>query len=580
MTYKANAIEKLKLAWSSGGAHPLSKIRTAGILSVLAYLMFMILPFFIPNTVKSHFPPYLGLPQSGFDLQDYYALYFFICLNALVIFGLYLYALRTASTASLEPVTLSATPAQSRQLTHTIILFSVLFHLLMLAMPFLLSTDIFDYIRHGRILAVYGENPLVIPATYFPNDPFFSLGGWVGTGSVYGSLYVYVVAALSRIAGDGFAVNFFAFKGFFISMDIINLWLIWKITARLQPGLEMKALLFYGWNPFILILVVANAHNDILMLTLMLAGFLLYLDKRLVLGALCIVLATLVKFITLPILVVYLAVMVRRQSGLRRRLATGAGMTLLCAAVFVISYVPLWAGRETFNYLTTVGQKTNFTLSSLIRDAAAGHIHLSLSNTIVQLALAAVLSGYLLWHVLGVKDTAGLLSAAAGLAFLTPLVLFWFQPWYLTLALGLVALRPHGLMFIASLAFSFSVMFFDSFWWHAPVSMDIQKPLRVMVVFGPPVLLLLFLKGRRALPPAWRRLVAWSLVQAGPDRSGKLAVAGEAAPVSDPSGSRLALEICVLFVAAVVPVAAVVSSSPRLRSLAELVFLKIQLLVS
>ncbi|MHB0866386.1 MAG: glycosyltransferase 87 family protein [Thermoleophilia bacterium] len=580
MTYKANLIEKMRPVWAGGGGRPLPKIRTAGYLSILAYALFMTLPFFIPNTVKSHFPPYLELPQGGFDLEDYYLLYLFICLNALVIFGLYLYALRTASAASRELPAVNATEASGRKITHTIILFSVLFHLLMLAMPFLLSTDIFDYIRHGRILAVYGENPLVIPATYFPHDPFFTLGGWVGTGSVYGSLHVYLTAALSRLAGDGFMANFFAFKGFFVSMDLINLWLIWKITARLQPGLETKALLFYGWNPFVLILVVANAHNDILMLTLMLAGFLLYLDKKLVLGALCIVLATLVKFITLPILVVYLAVLIRRQPGLVRRLAVGAGMTLICAAIFVVSYIPLWAGRETFNYLTTVGQKTNFTLSSLIRDAAANHIHLSLSNTIVQLALAAVLAAYLLWHVLGVKDTAGLLSAAAGLAFLTPLVLFWFQPWYLTLALGLVALRPHGLMFIASLAFSFSVMFFDSFWWHAPVSMDIQKPLRVMVVFGPPVLLLLWLKGREVVPGAWRRLVVWSLVQAGSGRSGRIALAGETVPVSDPSLPRLAVEVSLLFVAALVPMAAVVSSSPRLQSMAELIFLKIQLLVS
>ena len=45
---------------------------------------------------------------------------------------------------------------------------------------------IFDYIRHGRIFAVYGENPLTVPATYFPGDPFFGVGGWVGTGAGVG----------------------------------------------------------------------------------------------------------------------------------------------------------------------------------------------------------------------------------------------------------------------------------------------------------------------------------------------------------------------------------------------------------
>ena len=65
-----------------------------------------------------------------------------------------------------------------------------------------------------------------------------------------------------------------------------------------------------------LTLVVANAHNDILMLTLVLAGLLCYLDRRYLLGVLCVTLATLVKFIALPILLVYIALVVRKQQGL------------------------------------------------------------------------------------------------------------------------------------------------------------------------------------------------------------------------------------------------------------------------
>jgi len=173
------------------------------------------------------------------------------------------------------------------------------------------------------------------------------------------------------------------------------------------------------------------------------------------------------------------------------------------------------------------------------------------------------------------------------LALLTPLALFWFQPWYLTLGLGLVALRPWRFMYIAALAFSFSVMFFDSFWWHAPVNMEIQKPLRVLVVFGPPLVLLAVLKFREAGPRTWRKTVAWALeggaalrgTGSGETRDSSATVP-QAVHVSDPSPIRLIVEVSVLVIAAIIPMAAVISTSPHLKALTSLVALKLKLLVN
>jgi len=626
MRYPTKTAKKLTALWQAGASNPLPALILSASVCLLGYLLFALVAFFIPNTDRSHFPPYLALPESGFELSNYYFLYGVICLNAIIIFGFYMFALRAVGAGRSGPgddgglakadkseqaVAVDggeSAAGREKRINRIIFGFAVAFHVLMFVTPFLLSTDVFDYIRHGRIFAFYGENPLIVPATFFPQDPFFTLGGWVGTGSVYGSLHVYLTAALARIAGDGIAANLFLFRGFFIGINLVNLLLIWKIAARIKPGLERKALVFFGWNPFVLTLVVANAHNDLLMLTLVLAGLLCYLDRRYLLGVLSITLAILVKFIALPILLVYIALLVRQQQSLLRRVAYGAGSLALAATVTVTSYLPLWAGSDTFLYLTTVGQKTNFTLSALIRDTAAGHLQLSLSNTIVQATLASILLAYLLWHLVGVKDFAGLVSASAGLALLTPLALFWFQPWYLTLGLGLVALRPWRYMYIAALSFSFSVMFFDSFWWHAPVSMDIQKPLRVLVVFGPPLVLLTVLKIRESGPRTWKRLVSWALEggailrgNGSPDNAssgnggigkpggrnngvllahGQAAAGLQTASIADPSPVRLLVEISVLVVAAAVPMAAVISTSPQLKALASLIAVKLKLLVN
>ena len=550
----------------------------SGAVCLLAYTLFALGAFFIPNTDGSHFPPYLALPESGFDLSHYYLLYVGICINALALFGFYLLALRSVGAGrggpgkeTKETVVEAERPGTWSSKTNRIIFgFAVLFHVLMFLTPFLLSTDVFDYIRHGRIFAFYGENPLVVPATYFPQDPFFSMGGWVGTGSVYGSLHVYVTAALARLAGDGIGTNLLVFKGFFIGMNLVNLALIWKIAARIKPGLERKAMVFYGWNPFVLALVVANAHNDILMLTFVLLGIACFLKRRFVAGALLITLATLVKFMALPILLVYFALALRKLKSFRARLLSGAGMLAVSVGAVVISYWRLWEGMDTFRYLTDVGQKTNFTIPGLMRDIAAGHLQLSLSNTVVQLTVAILLLGYILWHTFGVKNTASLLSAAAGIAFLTPLALFWFQPWYLTMAMGLIALRPWRLIYKVSLVFSFTVMFFDSFWWHTPMSMDVEKSLRVLVVFGPPIALLLWTKGREVLPAAWQRIWSWS-IEGNARRDGTLAA-------TDPALGKIVAQVAGLFAAALVPMALIVSVSPHLRELTNLVFMKFQLL--
>lgn len=571
-TLISTARNRLLDIWHEARADSVRSLKRLGFASLLAYIVYAVLPLLLPDTDTSRFPPYVGLPEGDYALENFFFLYLFLSGMIVTIFGFYYASLGIQGDVSPEPVAEKGRFGLDRKLK-VIFLFAALFHLLMLLAPTLLSTDLFDYIRHGRIFAIYGENPMIVPATYFSDDPFFDLGGWVGTGSVYGPIHVFLTGALAWLGGDSFAPTFLLFRGFFVAVNMVNLVLIWRIARRLKPGLETKALLFYGWNPFVLILVVSNAHNDLLMLAFVLAGFLAYMNKRILLGALFISLAILVKFIALPILLVYVALVVRRERNLPRKLLLGGGSLAVLAVTTVATYLPLWEGRETFKFMTSVGQKANFTLPGLIRDVTAGHLQFSFSQTFVQLLFASLLAAYMIWHMLAVRDIRQLISASAGLAFLTPLALFWFQPWYLNLALGIVALRPWRFLYWVMLAFSFSLMFFDGFWWHTPMSMDVQKPMRVLVVFGVPLLVLLVLKGRDVLPSAWKRTVSWTLETSDTGSRGTAAV-------SDPSALRLALEIVTLVVAAAVPVAAVISTSPQLRSLVNLVMVKLQLLIN
>lgn len=562
-----NKTEKQTAGAATGGVTA-TAIRNAGLASLLVYCLFCLLALVIPGSNRSYFPPYISLPVSIDDSSGVVLVGTLVLACALSLFILYFYSLGKTRGSQLP----ESGDGDAAATTRMVLLFAVAFHLLMIAFPTLLSTDLFDYVRHGRIFAVHGQNPLTVPAIFFQHDPFFNLGGWVSTGSVYGPLHAYVSGGLALLSGDGVGAAFIVFKTFYIAVNLVNLLLIARIAGKLSPGSETRALVFFGWNPFVVILVAANGHNDILMLAFVLGAILCYLDRRLLLGGLLLTLATLVKFVTLPLLVLYIALLVRRQSGLYRRLATAAAATGIAITATLVSYIPFWEGWDTFDYLTRVGNKTGFTIASLFSGFVRGVLGMPRSATLIILALPLV--AYIGWKMLRIKDIGDYIYAAAVIAVFVPLIMFWFQPWYILLALGLVALQPRGPLFATMLVFSASVIFFDNFWWQAPIRMDIQKLIRVLLVFGPPLAVLVFFKLRYGAPATWNRFVTWSMEEPGRGRG----VSGAAAAVQL-TPARMALEAMAMVVAAAVPVVVVVASSEQLRSLVELILVKFRLLL-
>src|SRR5207244_12473715 len=86
------------------------------------------------------------------------------------VFVVYLLALRRA----FRPGALRAPDA--RQGLAGIITFAVLALLVLLAVPGVLSTDLFSYVWYGRIFVDFGQSPLThVPADY----TFYDQGGWL-----------------------------------------------------------------------------------------------------------------------------------------------------------------------------------------------------------------------------------------------------------------------------------------------------------------------------------------------------------------------------------------------------------------
>ena len=120
--------------------------------------------------------------------------------------------------------------------------------------------------------------------------------------------------------------------------------LIYTITAYRSPQLAPAALLAWLWNPLLLTATAIGAHNDMLMLVLMLAAVLLFQRQRWLLGLLALALAAHVKLtalLLLPVLGLWLA----RRCGWWRAIRISSVAGVLALALSWLLYAPLggWA---------------------------------------------------------------------------------------------------------------------------------------------------------------------------------------------------------------------------------------------
>ncbi len=126
-------------------------------------------------------------------------------------------------------------------------------------------------------------------------------------------------------------------------------WLLFSMVCRQMPSQSrnwaLLALLFWLWNPLLLVSTAMGAHNDMLMLALQLAGLWLLQRRRWLGGLLVLVLAAHVK-LTVMVLAPVVGLWVVRQLGWRRALLYWLSWS--CAGLLIswLLYAPL-GGWET-----------------------------------------------------------------------------------------------------------------------------------------------------------------------------------------------------------------------------------------
>jgi len=161
-----------------------------------------------------------------------------------------------------------------------------------LSYPFL-SHDIFHYLFDAKIIGHYHQNPYLYSPNYFSSDPWLRFTHWVHLPTPYGPTFLLYSLLPFIFSGGKFILNFYGFK----LLGGLLFFLAGLLLFRINK--ENKDVFFYWFlNPFLIIELLVNSHNDILIIFLFYLSLFLCLKKKRW-GLLVFAASFLVKFIHL-----------------------------------------------------------------------------------------------------------------------------------------------------------------------------------------------------------------------------------------------------------------------------------------
>jgi hypothetical protein len=303
---------------------------------------------------------------------------------------------------------------------------------LLLTAP-LFSQDVYSYLAQGTLVHLgldpYRDAPAVLAQhgqahVLSAVSPF-----WRHTTAPYGPLFLWIVSGL---AGSSLVVGVLLIR----ALELIGFVLLGVFVPRLASALGADPARASWWvllSPLVLLELVAAAHNDLLMIGLLVAGVSLAIERRpLAAVALCALAAT----IKLPAAAAIPFILV---AGAGRRTAL-AGVLLaagVVVAVSVLSGLGLgWISTSVFStpgkvrLAITPATALGWTVAQIVPVGARG---LESALEVIAFGLSVVLGLVLLWRVRRETLVRYLGIALLAAAIAGPAAWPWYETWGLVL---------------------------------------------------------------------------------------------------------------------------------------------------
>jgi alpha-1,6-mannosyltransferase len=313
-------------------------------------------------------------------------------------------------------------------------------HAIVFAGPILLSTDVFSYIAYARMGVEHGINPYLHGPIAIAHDPVYHYVGqdWKHVATAYGPLYTLISYPFAPLGVEG-AV--WGMKILAMLASAGTLALTWR-CARLRGLNPVVAILIVGANPLYVIYGLGGAHNDLLMLLLMMAAVSLTFAGRDAPAAATVVAGALVKA-TVAALLPFM--ILARRSGAQVLGALGAlGLGAL------IGYVAF--GVDGINVIAALNRDAAFVSTDSFPTEIAHLVGkpgvFPVDHDLLKAALVVIVL-HLLWRTWRGYDWV----AASGWALLAISVTStWLLAWYILWPLPLAVICRDRRLLVATLA--------------------------------------------------------------------------------------------------------------------------------
>jgi alpha-1,6-mannosyltransferase len=348
-----------------------------------------------------------------------------------------------------------------------IVLVVLVWALPLLLAPPLFSRDVYTYAAQGEMMSHH-----INPYSYGPNvlgaTPFNTLADsfWSGAESPYGPTFLGIDGAVDQASGHVFLVDMMLLR----LLEVAGIALMVAATPTLARWVKRDpahAVLLGAGSPLVLLSLLAGAHNDALMLGLLMAGLAVARRYGTVPGVMLCALAAGVKS-PAALGVVFLGwVWAGEGASVRRRVGHTLGAGLI--ALTTIEAVALATGTGWGWIRTTTTADAAFTGVTPINVVARG---VSIFSHVLQVPIATltvrpvfIVLGVLVALGLGVRFlwrspqegvVRNLGLALLCLALLGPIVWAWYITWGIVVLAAVAAGRLRRAVIIISTFWAFA----------------------------------------------------------------------------------------------------------------------------
>src|SRR5579872_1704749 len=264
----------------------------------------------------------------------------------------------------------------NRQIIRFIGLVTFIAGMIFVLTPAMLSHDIYVYAGYGRIIAAHGTNPYFTSLTSFPHDPFVPLDDWAAGIAAYGPVWLTICASFAWILGIEPIRYIIAFRLLGLIAHLLNALLIYKILQKMgrSPRTVTLGTLLYAWNPLALMESSLGGHNDMLMMTFILWGLLLYVrgEQRgltrpgsYLPPIVAFTLAALIKYTSGPLIIFFLVILARKafitsvsitsrgnfRSNWHLALQKPLFACIVGGSLALALYIPYWIGHSIWSII-------------------------------------------------------------------------------------------------------------------------------------------------------------------------------------------------------------------------------------